>query len=526
MTNVLPAGVDQIALEAALADFRSTVGDDAVLTAEDELAEFRDPYWYSGWDTFEASAVVQPASVEEIQDVLRIANEHRIPLWVSSQGKNNGYGGSSPRVRGSVVVSLRRMNRVLEINGDGAYAVVEPGVSFFDLYDAVRESGHKLWIDCPDLGWGSIIGNTTEYGVGYTPYGDHTANQCGMEVVLPTGDLVRTGMGAISNGRSWHTYKRSYGPSFDGLFFQSNLGIVTKMGVWLMPQPECYMPCWLMVQSDDDLGPVVDTLRGLMLDGSITGFPMILSPIAIASVFTDRSAWYDGEGVVPEEVIERICTEMKVGRWTMRFAIHGDEAIVDHKFAKVKEAFERIPGAAVVGTKYAGDDVHTIENPAERVQAGVPNLDIVQMAKWYGGESGGHIGFSPATPMVGKDAVVLRDLLRNTLAEYGLDFSAALIPVTARSFINVVLVVFDTEDEVQTKAAFDACKALVIAAAKLGYGEYRAHLDFMDLCAEAYDFNDHASRRLGETIKDALDPNGILMPGKQGVWPRHLRTGS
>jgi 4-cresol dehydrogenase (hydroxylating) len=523
MTSVLPADVTESALDAALAAFRGVVGDDAVLTADEQLAEFRDPYWFRGWDDFEASAVVQPQSVDEVQAIVRIANEQRVPLWVSSQGRNNGYGGSSPRVRGSVVVNLRRMNRVLEINGDAAYAVVEPGVSFFDLYEAVRESGHKLWIDVPDLGWGSVIGNTTEYGVGYTPYGEHAATQCGMEVVLPNGELVRTGMGAISNSRAWHVYKRSFGPSFDGLFFQSNLGIVTKMGVWLMPEPECFMPCWLFARHDDDLGPVVDTLRELMLAGSITGYPMILSPVAVASIFTDRSHWYQGEGVVPEDVIERICAEMKVGRWTMRFAIHGDEAIVDHKFAKVKEAFERIEGASVVGTKYPGDAVHEIENPAERVQAGVPNLEIVQMAKWYGGESGGHIGFSPAAPLVGEDAVRLRDLLRGTLAEHGLDYSAALIPVSQRSYINVILIVFDTADEEQTRSAFEAAKSLVPKAAELGYGEYRAHLDFMDLCAQAYDFNDHAGRRLAETIKDALDPNGILMPGKQGIWPARMR---
>ena len=523
MTSVLPTDLTEQALDAALDGFRAAVGAEHVLTDVEQLREFRDPYWFAGWDDYEASAVVQPESVEELQAVVRIANDHGVPLWVSSQGRNNGYGGSSPRVRGAVVVNLRRMNRVLEIDGDAAYAVVEPGVSFFDLYEAVRASGHKLWISVPDLGWGSVIGNTLEYGLGYTPYGEHAANACGLEVVLPDGELVRTGHGRHLERPSLArvpaelraVVRRPLLPveprhrHQDGRLADAGAGVLPA---GLGDGAARRRP-----------GPMVDIVRELMLGGSITGYPMILSPVAAASVFTDRAHWHQGEGVLPEEAIERICSELGFGRWTMRFAIHGDEAIVDHRFARVQEAFGRIEGATVIGTKVAGSQVHTIENPAERVQAGVPNLELVQMGKWYGGENGGHIGFSPAAPLTAEDATRLRDLMRGALAEHGLDYSAALIPTGPRSFINVVLVVFDTSDEDQTRSAFAVSKELVPKAAALGYGEYRAHIDFMDLCAGAYDFNDYASRRLAETIKDALDPNGILMPGKQGVWPRRMR---
>ena len=104
---------------------------------------------------------------------MRIANERRVPLWTFSQGRNNGYGGASARVPGSVLVSLRRMNKVLEVNEELAYALVEPGVSFFDLYEAVRAASDELWISVPVLGWGSVVGNTLEAGWGYTPNGDH-----------------------------------------------------------------------------------------------------------------------------------------------------------------------------------------------------------------------------------------------------------------------------------------------------------------------------------------------------------------
>ena len=87
-----------------------------------------------------------------------------MPLWTHGQGRNNGYGGPAPRVSGSVIVSLRNMNRVLEINEELGYAVVEPGVRWFDLYEAIQAGGHKLSVSIPDLGWGSVVGNTLDHG--------------------------------------------------------------------------------------------------------------------------------------------------------------------------------------------------------------------------------------------------------------------------------------------------------------------------------------------------------------------------
>ena len=151
-TTPLPPGVTEAALSRALEGFTAALGADRVLTFDADLREFRDPFQHAAWDTNTASAVVMPTTVEEIQDVLRVANEHRVPLWTHGTGRNNGYGGPAPRVRGSVIVSLRNMNRVLEINEECAYAVVEPGVRWFDLYDAIRAGGHKLWLSIADLG--------------------------------------------------------------------------------------------------------------------------------------------------------------------------------------------------------------------------------------------------------------------------------------------------------------------------------------------------------------------------------------
>ena len=293
MSLFLPPNVSEQNFSKALDDFAAVVGAEHVLTSEEDTAEFRDPVLvHKSWDDYDG--VRGRAARDGRGDPGDRADRERAPACRSGrigQGRNNGYGGSSPRVRGSVVVSLRRMNRVLEINEELGYAVVEPGVSWFDLYDAIRAGGHKLWLSIADLGWGSVVGNTLDHGITYLPYGQDMMAQCGMEVVLPNGELLRTGNGRDARtARPAHVYKRGLGPTPDQLFMQSNFGIVTKMGVWLMPTPECYMPCWLRVWNDDDLPQVVDTLRGLRLDRTIEGVPQVLNTLALASVFSSRDA--------------------------------------------------------------------------------------------------------------------------------------------------------------------------------------------------------------------------------------------
>lgn len=113
------------------------------------------------------SAIVYPSTTPEVQIIVRWANKHLIPIYPISMGRNVGYGGAAPRVPGSIVIDLgRRMNKVLRIDGENASCMVEPGVSYFKLYEEIQKTGFKLWIDCPDLGGGSVLGNAIDRGVG------------------------------------------------------------------------------------------------------------------------------------------------------------------------------------------------------------------------------------------------------------------------------------------------------------------------------------------------------------------------
>jgi len=509
--------------QVALAEMRNALGSENVLTEPDEMADYGDPFAPPGDDWYHPGAVLLPSSVEEVQAVLAIANRHGTPVWTSSQGRNKGYGGGAPRITGSFALSLRRMNRVLQVDEENCFAVVEPGVRFFDLYDHLREIGSSVWMSVPDLGGGRLIGNALEYGLGFTALGNHFANHIGMEVVLANGDILRTGMGGMRNPRAWHVYPHGCGPTPDGLFGQSNYGIVTKMGVALMPAPEVYMPGWLTLDSEDQFGTFLEALRPLMIDGTIPNQPMIINAVCAASAFWQREHWYTGEDAIPDAVIDKIAETPGFGRWVMRFALTGDEPVVEHNRKKVDAAFAAIPGCHITYEKYDGRNLPPMENPHHVVQAGIPSMALDQMTSWYGGENGGHIGFSCAVPITASDGVAIRDLCRTQLNNAGLDYSAAII-VTKRCMIHVALVVFDTENDAQSRGAYQAVKDMVPVAAEQGYGEYRSHIDFMDLVADQYDFNNTAQRRFAETIKDALDPNGILSPGKQGIWPKGMRT--
>ena len=486
----------------AIRELTAALGEDAVATDPHELALYRDPYDYRGSDRYTASAVVSPRSVEDVQAILAVANRHRVPLWTIGQGRNNAYGGAAPIVKDSLIVSMREMNRVLEVDDDLAYALVEPGVRFFDLYEHLRAGGYRLWPSIPDLGWGSVVGNTLEYGRGYTPHGEHPGMVCGLEVVLADGDVLRTGVGGMTGSRTWNAYPWSFGPSHNGLFFQSNLGIVTKMGVWLMRAPDVYLSGWVRFQDDATMGPVTDAIRELMLDSTIANLPLIAYGMAVE----EHEVGFGERG------------------WGLRFALYGREATVESNHAIVRETLGAIPGVTIGARTFRGEERHAAINHNDKVQGGVPGMELMDAfnAAAYGDDTG-HLDLSHVGPMRGDDLVACIARMRELYSATEFPYLGGMV-FLGRSLLHITTFFFDVRDERQTRAAYDAYAQIAAELAKLGYPLYRTNIQHMDLIAATFDWGDHALRRFNERLKDALDPNGILAPGKQGIWPKGMRS--
>jgi 4-cresol dehydrogenase (hydroxylating) len=206
------------------------------------------------------------------------------------------------------------MNRVLEVDDKNHYALVEPGVSYFDLYRYIQEKRLKVWIDPPDPGWGSLVGNALERGGGYTPMRDHFDAHCGMEVVLANGDVVRTGMGALPNAKTWQQYKYGFGPHVDGIFSQSNFGIVTKMGFWLYPEPEAYFSGNVMVPKHDDIHALVETLAHLLNSGVVQGTTSVLNTVDFGPPDPELARIRVGSSTID---LERYVAQKGLGYWTV-----------------------------------------------------------------------------------------------------------------------------------------------------------------------------------------------------------------
>lgn len=516
MSNRRPDGIALSDFSNALDEFAGVVGKDWVFVDELPLSTYRDAYSPLADGEFLPSAAVAPDGVDQVRKVISIANAYKVPIWTISTGRNFAYGGPAPRKSGYVMLDLKRMNRILEVNEKYAYALVEPGVSYMQLYRHLQKIGSKLWIDPAAPAWGGVMGNALEHGAGYTPYGDHFIMQCGMEIVLADGEVVRTGQGALAQSRHWQVTKHAQGPQFDGMFTQSNFGVVTKMGIWLMPEPPGYKPFMITYQREADLEAIFDATRALKVNQIIPNAATAVDLLWEASAKTTRKHYFDGKGPLPDSIRKQIAADLDLGFWNFYGALYGPPPVMENNWKMVEDALLSIPGAKV----YFERENDPAWNYREKLMRGEPNMTEFSIMNWIGG--GGHVNFSPISAPDGTEALAQYDLIKRRCHEYGFDYIGEFL-VGWRDMHHILMIMYDRGDEEMRKSAYDLFALLIDEAAEAGFGEYRTHLAFMDQIAKTYKHNDGALWDVHHRLKDVFDPNGILSPGKQGIWPRSSR---
>lgn len=533
----IPPGVNERDFTAALGEFESAVGSDWVFTKDEDTRLYRDAYSPVQNEPEEilVSAAVAPDNVEEVQAVVRTANRYGIPIYPISTGRNLGYGGSAPNLSGSVVLDLKRMNRVIEVDDKRHFAIVEPGVSYFDLYRHIQDRNLKVLIDCPDPGWGSVVGNALDHGVGYTwgSYRDHFISHSGMEVVLPNGELMRTGMGALPGADSWGEYRYGFGPHVDGLFSQGNFGVVTKMGFHLFPEPEAYLKGTVSVPARRDIIDMVAIINQLEHAGLI-GMPRYNTPLTAHFSEPEVAGILNQPFARSAQELERWAQGNDIAYYRCELQFYGPRETVQANWSYAQRLLSDIPGA-----RFSTD--HELEWPIaadeaeglHKVALGIPNLEIFRLGTRPDADTlgwDGEMWFAPVIPKSGESVLEAQEVFTEAFKEMGMQpfTSPATTPQTwmYRAFIFLMGFPVSRVDIEANQRQREAFTRLANLGATRGWGEYRTPPIFQDLVMGHYSFNDHALRRFSETLKDAVDPNGIISAGRGGVWPKHLREGS
>lgn len=519
MNKILPEGISLEDFNSAIAEFRQIIGDEWVFAEEEaRLHSYNDHYPIQDPIVNAPSAAIAPKGVEQIQKVLAVARNYRIPLWTVSTGRNLIYGGAAPRKAGCVVVDLKRMNRIIEVNEKHAYAVVEPGVSYFDIYNYLQQKGSKLWIDCAAPGWGGILGNTMDRGVGYSPYGEHFMMQCGMQVVLADGTVIDTAMGSQPNTTTGHIYKYGRGPWVDGAFTMANYGIATKLGIYLMPEPPGYRPYMITIPKEEDVEAFTDLLQPLKLNMVIPNAATTVDLILEAAIVVTKAQYYTGSGPMPDTARKKMMVDLHLGMWNFYGALYGPEKIMNNNWKIITDTFSQIKGARFYTEEDRGHDPSFAYRA--KLMRGIPNMTEFSYVNWI--PNGGHVAFAPMAAVSGKTALEQYLLVKNRANEYGFDYLGEYI-VGWRDMHHVFVPVYNRGDARERERLYELLNLLIDEAAAAGYGEYRTHLGLMDQIAATYNWNDNALMRFNQRVKDTLDPLGILAPGKSGIWPASLR---
>jgi 4-cresol dehydrogenase (hydroxylating) flavoprotein subunit len=517
--------------------FQLALGNEFVITSPEEITGASTATFAT---TQRIPAVLRPGSLAEVQACLDIARRFSIPVYPISSGKNWGYGSRVPVADGCVLIDLSRMNRILDFNEEMAWVTIEPGVTQQQVFQFLADRKSRLWLDATGSSpESSIIGNTMERGFGHTPYGDHVGNVCALEVVLPDGEVLETGMARFKGSQSAEVYRWGLGPGLDGLFTQSNLGIVTRMTVWLMPAPEYFQAFFFRCDDAAGLPGIIDALRPLRMDGTLRSAIHIANDYKVIAGIR-QYPWQEAGNRTPllPESMQRLRTSMRFGAWNGSGGLYGTRNQVAEARRLLRKALKgRITKIQFLDDrilKFAGRFSHTfgllsrwdisraleLVRPVFGLMKGVPTDRPLASTYWRKKQTPpaqmdpdrdkcGLIWCAPVAPSQGQHAQILAEIASRILLKHGFEPMLSITMVTERALICVISLTYDREipgEDDRARACYDELQAELDQS---GYQPYRLGIQSMALAGAT-----GAYARLLNTIRNSVDPGRILAPDR------------
>jgi 4-cresol dehydrogenase (hydroxylating) len=530
--------VDTPALSRALEEWRRAIGEDYVIIDQEALARAETATFLT---TQRVPAILQPANRAEVQACVRIANTYKIPLYPVSNGKNWGYGSQVPVQDGCVLLHLQRMNQIITYNERLAYVTVEPGVTVRQLYHFLKERNSSLFVSVVggplDT---SLIGNTLERGLGTGRYADRFGYVCGFEVVLPTGECIHTGMDRFPGAKAGPVSRWGVGPFFDGIFTQSNFGIVTRMTIWLLPVPRYSTVCLFTLKDEERLEDLIEALYVLKFEGGCPASIYMYNDYKFLSMLLVQSPELSIQNDVflSPEIMCSIRNALGFGVWSGSIALQcASKQLCDAMCAFISDTLaDRVDTLRF----FNGQSVEQVIG-----EAGDRTLDLLSVRGSLDNinDAGGlrttywrkkapppadmdpdrdHCGViwcAPLVPLTGADVRAVKTIIDQVAFAHSMEPHLSLECVTERSAVITIVLLYDRDIPGEDERAMACHDELLRRLTEAGYIPYRLGVQSMHGLPPAID----DSALLYQRIKDALDPNDILAPGRYDPRPQFAR---
>jgi glycolate oxidase len=327
--------------DAAYMSLQKIVGKDFVSNRQEELYIYsRDP---GTCKPRKVDYLVVPRTVEEVQEVVKLACSEKIPIVPLGGGLS--LSGLAVPLCGGIVLDMKRMDDIIEVNESSRYVLIETGVTLGKLIFYLRKTHPDLMYSMPDApSMATIAGNALIYGSGHlSRYGAHSEMINGLEVVLPTGEICRLGSCAVSP--SW--FSRSPLPDLTSLFINwfGTTGVVTKLSLRLYPKHHIRNMLIFTIQNPDMIPGAIqritatEMMEDVFIVTAMPGMSKVIMILLLVYVTADTEKELDFKERVFKEMfkgskIVNIAKEMfppKVTSDLMGEPMHGIEGVADAK---------------------------------------------------------------------------------------------------------------------------------------------------------------------------------------------------
>ena len=447
-------------------------------------------------------SVEKPQSLAELQQLLKKSNQNKIPLFVTSTGKNWALGSKQPVTEHNSVVVLEQMNRIFDVNEQYRYAIIEPGVTQKQLSDYLLAYHPQLMFPVTGSAENtSIVGNMLERGVAF---GFRRKLLIGMEVMLASGELVKTGFWHYfkdHNPLAFH-YAPGHGPDLSGMFTQSNLGITTKMAIRLQLKKNTRV--FTLNFTEEHLQSITNRLRKLYEQG-ILDDGLLITNLNDPRTTSGQDYRYNKQ-------------------WCTFANFSGDDDFIALKEKKLKEALrpcsldilpheptaiEQHPYHGVLSKAFQGiPSNYSLETMAAITNVTLDNDNIDLNSKIVG-----MVCCLPAVPFEGKQLLEVKSLIDQVSKELGVMAYHNYAAVDELTFEGYHRIYFDRENKYAVETAHRWHKMVHRLLQENGFFPYRIDNRIMDLYCDEND----SYWQLIKQFKDLVDPNSIISPRKYNL---------